>query len=578
MAEYKKALSAYRVDYSGCTLFTTMSPEISRTSEVFTHLLFNGEDLFYSTADAKSSMVYVLAETDTHRELQLSSSSTTLTRENSPSYQWIKPINKQQKVCHSANNTECTLACANAVAATDTLLQMEQNNHVLATPNIEVIQEKYIKQCVQLSRQHKLLSQPSQQALTALVDKSFSSKSNLYVRPTNKSNNSDSLYQSKPKELAPHDTLRGMRGELLGVDVNDLVESFVVAHNYCPISNNGFQCVPIPYTAWLEPIIGISDPNRSTDNLFMDIKFLLEKFATDADIDTRNAYFTEYGYAPLDSYQLSANPTAAYITQASHSFLVPQIVTMRKFLHHAFNWHPEETQRNDYRYYCESAGKKAQNPFINSKGACEYLSAIYYGDFGQLITLDALFAEPLVRTLENEANAAHQFLWKVFKGQKISDMRRQINRMSMMPFIIMSYLMDYSLNAKGCLGDDAVDLTYQFNSVTEIRNRWGYTKKSFDSSTTEKYYVSPAWAASLEKTGLNLSSDSAGMFAQVDVGYQNSKYTKEAEKEYGLERPSLRAVTSAIHSDIIFSSCDNPHLIKLDKRLLEYAHFLENRY
>lgn len=246
---------------------------------------------------------------------------------------------------------------------------------------------------------------------------------------------------------------------------------------------------------------------------------------------------------------------------------------------------PEDRRPYDQevRMYCRIGQK---GPFQGFKG-CEYLSAIYYGDFGKAAALDRRAGEPLAQLTETVTTGLLQSMPKEdqlgsFMSLIVQASGKNITRslrhsFSLSNIILQTYLTNYDANYESCLGPDPISVTVTKERIREYKNAWNMTTRTERlPSTSYTYKFKSKFSNIASSHGMQAEGAfSLGLFdwfarnlreEQLDI--HSARYSENYLADTGVTmEDAIRGVFDIFGK----KSCDDPVVIQLEDQMLEYS-------
>jgi hypothetical protein len=559
-----------------CKSMSNASPELPALTELLTHLNAN-PNLFLVSSSSSEALVYHRPETDFEWPLQLSAQAQIHTPKTNPHFAGVNQLGQMQRSCFESGAVNCLLACANAVVVSDAVIELAGKGGHSRLPVIEELQDEYITSCHQLQPTATEFSTAgnANDAL-ALASYNFSASTGSQSQPIYTGDNLDlSGLRYPPETGAPYDSFSPARSRLISMDFKLLADAMLTVHNYCLQSKDKDMCPPLALTEWLEPASRVLDPNLENPQIAADLEYIVAAFAQPHTVERHQKMLDYLGVAASSASTTPKLAGPKYVAGLPFKVQPPKILRIIKFVSASADVNPSFRNVKNMRFYCGVSGRSAANPFYTNSDnntSCEYLSALYYRDFDQLVKLESLFAEPIVRKMQKDISGPNN-PWAIILGPQTQAMANNMDEMTMMPFLISSYIIDFSDYRKACLPADAQTYRFTKTTVTDFKNRWNHTRRSSTNVQTNSYLVAPEWVPILDRNTLQLSAEGLGMYEMFDNNYSRSEEARAAETEYGTRRPSIASVTADINSRMKFSSCDDPVMLNLDQRLREFASF-----
>lgn len=553
-----------------CKNMSNSSPELPAMTALLAHLNAN-PNLFLVSSSSSEALVYHRPETDFEWPLQLSAQAQINTPQGNSHFNGVNQLGQMQRSCFESGAVDCLLACANAVVVSDAVIELASKGAHSRLPVIEELQDEYISSCHQL--------QPTAgefPAALALARHDFSaSTGSQSLRIYTGADLDLSELRYPPESGAPYDSFSPARSRLISMEFKRLADAMLTVHNYCLQSVGKDMCPPLALSEWLEPASRVLNPNLKNPDIAADLAYLVAAFAPTQAVERHKKMLDYLGITTRSAPATQKLAGPRYVAGLPFKVQPPKIAPIIKLAEAAADVNPGFSNAKGMRFYCGVSGRAATNPFYPTREnntSCEYLSALYYRDFDQLVKLESLFAEPIVRKMQKDISGPNN-PWAVILGAKTQAMVNNMDKMSMMPFLISSYIIDFSDHRKRCLPLDVQEYTFAKTTVTEYKNRWGHTRRSSENVQRNTYQVAREWVPILERNSLQLSAEGLGMYELFDKSYSRSAEARAAEAEYGTRRPSIGNVTADINSRMKLSSCDDPVMLKLDQRLREFANF-----
>ncbi|MCX2981823.1 hypothetical protein EYC98_13245 [Halieaceae bacterium IMCC14734] len=559
-----------------CKVMSNSSPELPALTDLLAHVKAN-PNLFLTASSSSKALIYQRPDNDFEWPLQLSGQARTTTSRDNPHFSGIHQLGQMQLSCFESGAVDCLLACANAVVVSDAVIELADKGAHSRLPVIEQLQDEYIRSCHQLQPSGSQFSAAgSTTAALALANYDFAASTGSQSLPPYQGDNLDlTRLRYPPEPNAPYDTFSPARGRLVSMEFKQLADAMLTVHNYCLESGSQDRCPPLALAEWLEPASRVLDPSLQNPQIAADLEYIVAAFAPSHTIERHNKMLEYWGVTVGTASSTHKLAGPQYMNGLPHKVQPPKIRPIMQLAEAAADVNPGFSNRKGMRFYCGVSGRAAANPFYptgQNNTSCEYLSALYYRDFDQLVRLESLFAEPIVRRMQKDISGPNN-PWAIILGAQTEAMANNMDQMSMMPFLIPSYIIDFSNHRERCLPADTQEYTFAKTTVTEYKNRWGHTTNSSKNVQSNTYRVAREWVPILDRNSLQLSAEGLGMYEMFDKNYSRSAEARAAETEYGTRRPGIGSVTVDINSRMRLSSCDDPVMIKLDQRLREFANY-----
>ena len=246
---------------------------------------------------------------------------------------------------------------------------------------------------------------------------------------------------------------------------------------------------------------------------------------------------------------------------------------------------PEDRRPYDQevRMYCRIGQK---GPFQGLKG-CEYLSAIYYGDFGKAAALDRRAGEPLAQLTESvttgllnnmsKDNQLGGFMNLIVQasGKNITSALR--HSFSLSNIMLQTYLTNYDVNYKSCLGPNPVSVTVTKERIREYKNAWNMTTRSerlapisYTYSFKNKFY-NIASSHGMQAEGafsLGLFDWFARNLREEQLDIYSARYSKNYLADTGV---TMEDAILGVFDIFGKKSCSDPVVVQLEDQMLEYS-------
>lgn len=247
---------------------------------------------------------------------------------------------------------------------------------------------------------------------------------------------------------------------------------------------------------------------------------------------------------------------------------------------------PEDVRpyENEVRMYCKQGSK---SPFVGIKG-CEYLSAIYYSDFGKAAKLDHRAGEPLAQLTDTVSAGLQQSYSSAggglnsFMGLMVEAMGNNISNalrhsFSLSNVILQTYLTSYEKYFSKCLGDDPISVTITQERVREYKNAWGTTTRTEQlPSISYTYRFKRKFEDVASSHGMNgddpIYLGLLDWFARNLDGPEIDRYSAAYTTDYMAETGvSMNEAVAGTFELLNKKSCDDAVILRLEDQLIKYS-------
>jgi hypothetical protein len=241
---------------------------------------------------------------------------------------------------------------------------------------------------------------------------------------------------------------------------------------------------------------------------------------------------------------------------------------------------------DEIRKYCEPSAK-GKNPFYGFP-ACEYASAIYYGDFETAIAIDHRSAQPMADLFNKMAQATYRFsngqvnpVAHLINGDMSSLGESRVSRLmrdnwSLVSMMFEFYLLSYQTSYPQCISPQASTYTLTRQKTTYYKNRYGFVidRKQHD-PVSYHYKVNPKFlpvartlSFDAEKMFIATTADLVSRSQQLNRydAYYSGEGTENASHSIDAAVKFMSKVTDSFE-------CNSGVTRKLEDRMLEYFHF-----
>ena len=246
---------------------------------------------------------------------------------------------------------------------------------------------------------------------------------------------------------------------------------------------------------------------------------------------------------------------------------------------------PEDRRPYDQevRMYC----RIGQNgPFQGFKG-CEYLSAIFYGDFGKAAALDRRAGEPLAQLTETvtsglldsmpKDNQMNSFMSLIVQASGKNITRSLRHSFSLSNIMLQTYLTNYDANYKSCLGPYPVSVTVTKERIREYKNAWNMTTGSerlapisYTYSFKSKFSdIASSHGMQAENAfSLGLLDWFARNLHEEQLDIYSARFAKNYIADTGV---TMEEAILGVFDIFAKKSCSDPVVIQLEDQMLEYS-------
>lgn len=247
---------------------------------------------------------------------------------------------------------------------------------------------------------------------------------------------------------------------------------------------------------------------------------------------------------------------------------VDRLIAFQQALEHELFPPDRQPQVNELRYYCAfgQSGPFSGNP------ACEYLSAIYYGDYQKATYLDHMAGEPLAKAQDFMGANMDEWLPAWMQGTGMETAMRGTtelgalaarNTFSLNESILQTYLSSYDRNYAECLGPDPIKVTITRERVRQYKNAYGMVLR------TEE--IDPAVYTFRFKRKFSAAASEVGTDGATPVAFAAVDWLLRADQR---RQPGVVSVADAVKGTLgVFAKldCDDPIVERLEDNMIEYA-------
>jgi hypothetical protein len=474
----------------------------------------------------------------------------------------VKELLKVRSTCKKGDEA-CHLSCANSISMSQYLHIHYSGKMMMDLSGIEARTLDYVNSC---------LNNSSAQVSPPLVFFMKQMKAGEFTRQLNKI-----LGGQRTAKIPVPDHLQAFAGEeffdayeidsdieyhakgfkyetKLTSSFDDVLTAFVTLENYCPVNERG--CIRQLMNGkhnitWskLNTLYATVYPEKIKQEAALTL--LVQEFGT---LDYE-------GHPPIQS-----NSVYTHLKKQPEKYWPVALLTLEKFAKEIIALQPSRETQTAVRLYCEQ--KSDTNPFFGLD-ACEYLSAIYFGDFLMAAKYDLLFSEGTLLEYQQKVLAKDD-IWATLYLQQKENNQNNPRTGSLIQFILLNYMMEYNFLYSSCLQSDATIYTYSYDKVTEMKNLYGMTLNSWTSNRTESFKVNPNLVPVYEISPFRMNTKSVGFQNMLQSMEAKTPITNLLENKYGIKRLGSTEILKSLAHVMLKNKCDSDIAKKLEIRMIEY--------
>lgn len=218
------------------------------------------------------------------------------------------------------------------------------------------------------------------------------------------------------------------------------------------------------------------------------------------------------------------------------------------------------------RLYCSEDNKA--NPFIGYS-ACEYFSAMYYGDYHMVATYDLIFTESVQLNLAYKTLTVDDIWAKMYMASEAKNPKNP-KVGSLIQYILVNYMMNYSSYYGQCIKPNAKTYTYNYEKITEMKDRWGFTLNSWSSHSSESFQVNANLVPIYEESPFRMTTKGMEFQALIQTFNTKNEAIKKTEQRYALTHIGSNSILNSLDKFMLKNRCDSNISIRLENKLIEY--------
>lgn len=467
--------------------------------------------------------------------------------------------------CQGSDLTPCYLACQNALSVSESLEGFSRSNHVAIKP-IEDVLVDYLKECQRYTAKTKVFDTRVLNDFTVKLEQHVFSEPMLAKAEQQKTQNktspkisarsADRAYLDRfgPEENSPYVTLTSSRLDKIQVDINDIVDAYFTLNNYCPDVNGCIAPMIFPHV--LNAVYGDVPKDQRDKIIGHYLKNTIGR-SSDPDIDTKSLARGGTSYLVLKRLPDNNKP--------------PQFDVIEQFVSQLLAMETDLSSSGIRRVYCDPSINDKANPFIGSKG-CEYLSALYYGDFASLAHMDVEWVAPMLKRNQDTFNSLSPHLTVLIN--KIDAIGNADAREgSLIKPLSELYILGFDRMYSSCFVPEAKSFFWSNTRITNYVNGWGTTLRTNVKKSSDEYKINPAMLPIYYGGGKVFDSEHIALAQDIEKIMSKRKKQESSNKSYRPEPIFMGDLGNGLVNMMNTYACTDAVPQKLEKRIIEYWHF-----
>jgi hypothetical protein len=472
----------------------------------------------------------------------------------------IKNIDLKRTSCNDDAN--CSLNCANAAALSGYIYYHVKYKFESELAGIESIAADKLEQCIAGNNDPKYhlailhLEKLKTQFFSKTLSKALAQNKIKKVVVANKNKTFDEkLFFEKFKisDSAKYKDNTKQEMSTFKNNFTDVVVSMVTLANYCSLKDKSCSAKTRSldyrslsfYNILFSGLYGL-EAERNAANYLLDNVLRVSKNKA---IEKKSS-FSVY----------------RYIREYPEEHWSPAMLVADSFAKELLNRNSHKILDIPRRLYCTANNK--DNPFINYS-ACEYFSALYYGDFHMVAIYDLIFTESVQLNLAYQTLSVDDIWAKLYMENEAKNPQNP-KVGSLIQYILVNYMMNYSASYKKCLSANAKTYTYNYEKITEMKNRWGFTLNSWNTHTSESFKVNPNLVPIYETSPFIMSTKGNDFQVLIQTLNTENEAISRTEERYGLSHIGSNSILNTLDSFMKTTPCDSHIALKMEEQLIAY--------